>query len=337
LAQGRGIGLQDPLGRIPSASSTMPKTKIKTKASKEAMRWADDGEVGEFAQEPGPQGNKFDIRMENEEDGTLAAKKIVGKLKERGVCLVQANAAQQLVMAAQDEAEGLWEDGEFTPPLRVHDDRSMLEAPLWQQALSDEEKVFWIRPNKDGQAKKAAATNALRALSEKLGEFGGGLSELIQKELGMGYDRFGHGMLSCYTGDQTYSLHLDNCHGDEDDEEAFPDNGMRLTLVYFINMYWNPIKRDNGGGLDVYLTDPKEAPSSASSVKSAKVLRIAPHADTLALFLSERVAHRVIETKGDQKWFCLTMWCLQGEVMSRAMRKLHARQARRDEDSDDVD
>jgi len=315
----------------------MGKEKIKTKASKEAMRWADDGKVGEIVQEPTSQGNKFDLRMQEEEDGVLAARKIVDKLKERGVCLVQANAPKDLVMAANDEAESLWEDGVFQPPLRVHDDRTMLEAPLWKHTLQDEEKVHWIRPKDKDTSSKAHMANAMRILADKIAEFGGGLGELLDKELGLRFDRFGHAMLSCYTGDRTYALHLDNCHGDEDDEGVLPDNGMRLTLVYYINMYWNPIKRDNGGGLDFYLTDPQSAPSSAGDVKSAKVLRVAPHADTLALFLSERVAHRVIQTQGDQKWFCLTLWCLNGEAMNRATRKLLAMRQTKEEEEDDLD
>lgn len=63
--------------------------------------------------------------------------------------------------AAHDEAEALWEDGEFKPPIRVHDDRSMLEGQLWSHALQaflldhtpiaspvsgqDVEKSVWIR------------------------------------------------------------------------------------------------------------------------------------------------------------------------------------------------
>mmetsp|Transcript_23564 Transcript_23564/g.67373 ORF Transcript_23564/g.67373 Transcript_23564/m.67373 type:complete len:316 (-) Transcript_23564:152-1099(-) len=315
----------------------MGKSKIKTTASKEAMRWSDDGQVGEIEQEPTFQGNKFDLKMQDEADGTLAARKIVDKLKERGVCLVQANAPKELVMAANEESETLWEESAFVPPLRVHDDRSMLEAPLWQQALHDEEKVYWIRPQGKDTSTKTHMTNALRVLGDKIAEFGGGLGELLQKELGLQFDRFGHGMLSCYTGDRTYALHLDNCHGDEEDEAGLPDNGMRLTLVYFINMYWNPIERKNGGGLDFYLTGPTAAPSSASEVKSAKVLRVAPHADTLALFLSERMAHRVIQTQGDEKWFCLTLWCLNGEAMGRATKKLLAMRQAQKEDSDDED
>lgn len=311
----------------------MGKNKIKTHASGEAMRWADDGHVSEVAREPTFHGNDFDIKMQDEPDGMAATKKIVQIIKERGVCLIQANAPQELVVAAQNDAEELWNDDAFVPPIRVHDDRSMLESQLWHSALQDEEQVVWVN-----KSEKSDKTQALKMLADNIQQFAGGLGQCLSEELGVNFDRFGQTMLSCYTGDRTYSLHLDNCHGAEEDDRSFPDNGIRLTLVYYINMYWNPIKRENGGGLDVYLSDPKESPSSSASVKNAKVLRIAPHADTLAVFLSDRIAHRVIQTKGDEKRFCMTMWCLHGDTMQKGLRKLlQMRQAteKGDDESDE--
>lgn len=310
--------------------------KIKTTASKEAMRWTDDGPPGEVEKEPSQDGNDFDIRMQHEADGMRAAHKIVDILKERGVCMVQANAPQDLVVAAVEEAEELWDVGQFDRPLKVYDDRSMLQVQCWKQALEDEEKVYWIRTSEASSG--AHITNALKALSMKIADFGGGLGELLRKEAGIDFDRFGQAMLSCYTGDRKYTLHLDNCHGDEDDETSFPDNGMRLTLVYYINLYWDPVKRDNGGGLDIYLSDPKEPPQSASAAKSSKILRIAPHADTLVLFLSERMAHQVVPTTGSQKLFALTLWCLNGDAMGKMTKRLWAmRQAgtKKDDESDE--
>ena len=34
---------------------------------------------------------------------------------------------------------GSWYQGEFKPPIRVHDDRSLLEAQLWSHALQETE------------------------------------------------------------------------------------------------------------------------------------------------------------------------------------------------------
>jgi len=157
----------------------------------------------------------------------------------------------------------------------------MMEAKLWHQALQDEEKVFWIK----GDPKSEPKINALRLLSKNLSDFAGGIGMKLASDFGVEFDRFGASMLSCYTGDRQYNLHIDNPHK-SGGETALPDNGLRLTLVYWINPHWDPETNYNGGGLDVFLTDPRLAPSSASTARKASKLRIAPHADTLAIFLS---------------------------------------------------
>lgn len=309
--------------------------KIKTTASTEAMRWG-DVPAGDIIKEPSHEGNGFDVRMQNEPDGMIAARKIVDILKEKGVCMVQANAPQDLVVSAYEEAEELYNNDQFSPPLKVYDERSMLQVECWKQALQDEDKVFWV--GKSESTDSSHITNALRSLSQKIADFGGGLAEMLKKEAGVEFDRFGNVMLSCYTGERKYALHMDNCHGDDEGGGSFPDNGMRLTLMYYVNLYWDPFERDNGGGLDVFLSDPKAPPESAAAAKSCKRLRIAPHADTLVLFLSEKMAHQVVETRGDQKWFALTLWCLNGPAISTMTKRLYTLRnsgKRRDDDSDD--
>merc|ERR1712217_334936 len=138
-------------------------------------------------------------------------------------------------------------------------------------------------------------------------------------------------MLSCYTGDRVYSLHLDNPHGGEEGGSPMPDNGMRMTAIYFLNTDWDPCEDENcAGGLDVHLSDPASPPTSAAAAKGASKLRIAPHADTLVLFLSERMAHRVIATSGSRKWFCMTLWAFEGEHMEQASKKLYMMQNERE-------
>mmetsp|Transcript_17714 Transcript_17714/g.41185 ORF Transcript_17714/g.41185 Transcript_17714/m.41185 type:complete len:317 (-) Transcript_17714:36-986(-) len=314
--------------------------KVKTKASSGPMRWMDDVEAP-VARGPSEQGNDFDIRMSEEPDGMLAAKKIVKVIKEKGVCVIQANAPQQLLVAASEEAENLWDDGKFAPPLRIHDERSRMEAQIWQQTLADEEKVVWLRPqDAEANSKSAAGQTALRLLANNMADFGAGLGTLLKEECGCDYDRHGHSFLSCYTGDRNYHLHLDNPHlCDVDKEQTRPDNGLRLSAVYFLNPYWDPqADRECGGGLDLYLTNPKECPSTAAEAKKADKLRIAPHADTLLLFLSERLAHQVVSTKGSQRWMCMQMWYINGAAMSEMPRKLMAlREAQQKQDDDDSD
>ncbi|CAE8674531.1 unnamed protein product, partial [Polarella glacialis] len=195
------------------------KEKIKTTASKEAMRWCDEVQEGGIERGPSDSGNDFDIRMSEEPDGVLAAQKIVDILRQRGVCLIEANAPLELIRAAHDEAESLLEEGEFKPPMRVHDDRSMLEAQLWSQALQDEEKAVWIR---ESESKAVHLKNALKLLGKNMADFCGGLGPLLEKDLGVSFDRIGQAMLTCYTGERQYALHIDNPHAGH--EQGLPDN-----------------------------------------------------------------------------------------------------------------
>merc|ERR1719433_1618325 len=272
--------------------------------------------------------------MRQEPQPEKAAEKIVGFIKERGVCLCEANAPAQLLEAAHDEAEQLWEDGLFGPPLRVSDDRAMLELQCWNQALADEEKVFWLRTSDD---KVARTCNALKLLAGNIADFSGGLGQALLRDAKVSFDKYFHVMLSCYTGDRQYNLHVDNGHGDEDDEGSLPDNGMRLTSTYFINVHWDPAQASSAGGLDIHLTDPSARPDSMAAARKAPKLRIAPHADTLAIFLSERMAHQVIRTEGPTRWYAMTLWSLDGASMQKMTRTLLMRQraARQQEDSDD--
>jgi len=304
------------------------KTKIKTVASKEAARFAEDGEA-KLERAPDESGNDFDLRMSEEPDGMKAAEKIVSILKEKGVCVIKANAPPELVQAAFDESEALYEDGEFSPPLRVFDDRSKLEAEVWKEALQSEEKVCYVRKDEDPRK------NALRLLMGNMADFGGGLAHLLMKEIGLQFDRYAHPMVCCYSGDKSYHLHIDNPHGCNPDRPIFVDNGARMTLAYFINPDCAPA--DCAGGLDVCLTDPTKIPNGASEARSVGRFRIAPTADTLVIFLSERMAHQVIATKSKEKLFCMSMWYLNGDAMNQAPRNLHNLRLKMQREAEGVD
>lgn len=312
----------------------MGKKRIQVTASGEAMRWADE-EEGEVAREPGPEGNEFDVFMQAESDNLRAAEKVVNYLKARGVCLCEANAPQDLLSAAYDEAEALWDAGEFGPPMAVFDQDSQIEAQLWQQVLyQDEQKVVWLKD--DTKLAKTSKADSLRLLSGNMMDFARGLADILAEETGIRFTHLWNAMLSCYTGDRTYNLHIDNPH--RGGEHSLPDNGLRLTLCYYINPHWDPEDGNNGGGLDVYLTNPRETPVSASAARKARRIRVAPHADTLVLFLAERMAHQVVTTKGRDRWFCLTMWCFDEEVMSGFFAKAQQQfSKKKDEDDDDLE
>ncbi|CAE7544619.1 EGLN2 [Symbiodinium sp. CCMP2592] len=295
------------------------------------MRWADGDSEGPIERGPTETGNDFDIRMQEEPDGMLAAEKIVQVLKEKGVCVVQANAPLPLVSSAYEEAESLWEEGEFKPPLRVHDDRSLLEAQLWQQALQDVDKAVWIR---ESDSKAIQLKNALKLLGRNMADFCAGLGPLLEKEIGVSFDRLGQPLLTCYTGDRQYSVHIDNPHNGDD--AGLPDNGMRLSCAYYLNTNWDPESGEQGG-LDIFLSDPSVAVAPSAARKQPR-LRVAPHADTLILHLADRMAHRVIPTQGiEERWYALQLWGLHGESMQQMSRKLLAMRQPAKAESDDED
>lgn len=305
--------------------------QIATKSSGEAMRWAELKEGG-IARGPGDDGNHFDFSLSQETDEYMAARKIVKRLVDRGCCVCEANAPHDLLSAASTEAKELWESGAFGPPIHIYNTETEFEAQMWQNLYKDEEKVCWINPDSEA----VTQMNALQLLSQNLFEFAEGLAELIASEpIGVRFTHVGNAMLSCYTGDRSYNLHIDNPHADSSSSGALPDNGLRLTLSYYINPYWNPDSGDNCGGLDVFLTDPKTTPSSGAAARKAQKLRVAPHADSLVVLLSERMAHQVISTKGKEKWFALTVWCWDQRAMETYCARVQAIREQREREQAD--
>lgn len=287
--------------------------KIKpSRASEGRMRY-NDQDAG-VAQGPGEGGNDFHIQMQEHRNGPACIRQIVKRVKESGMCTVEANAPMELITAAHEEAEKLWKDGAFGPAWRVFDENSRIEAQVWHPTMPDEDKVFWLRQAEDVPNRQITA---LKALQTNMSDFSTSLMERFGQEMGIKYDCFWNAMVSCYTGDRLYDRHIDNPH---QGNEGFPDNGMRLTLNYYINPHWEP-NGDNGGGLDVYLTDPRRAPESASEAKKSPKFRVAPHADTLVLLLSDRMAHQVIPTRGKGRWYCLTVWCFEEAKLTTMLQR----------------
>lgn len=281
--------------------------------------------------EVGLDGNLFDVRMSEEPDGTAAAEKVVWYLKQKGMVLVEANAPHELLTAAFEECQNLAELGEFKAPLTVFNMQGIQEAQWMHDCLSGE-KSIWLKKDKtDGETEKTA----LRILDENITNFGLGLLPILKNELGIEIDRNSLGMVHYYGGDQSYDLHVDNPHLCK----RTPDSGLRLTAAYYINPHWDPYAGDNGGGLHLYLTDPRSAPEHASEARKATKLVIAPHADTLVMWLSDKMAHEVIPTKGDDKWFCISKWFIDGteQEKNRQREAAELRKAKHDAGDSDSD
>lgn len=254
--------------------------------------------------------------MHEHRNGQACIRQIVRTMKETGICTVEANAPMELLSAAYEEAEKLWKDGAFGPAWQVFDESSRVEAQLFNPAMPDEDKVIWLR----GET-HARSMTALKSLQKNMSDFSTGLIERLAQEMGVKYDCFWDAMVSCYTGDRRYDCHIDNPH--RGNLGNYPDNGMRLTMLYYINPHWEPSSGDNGGGVDIFLTDPSKVPKSASEAKNAPKLRVAPHSDTLVLLLSERMAHQVVPTKGKKRWYCMTLWCFETKELDKAHQRFH--------------
>mmetsp|Transcript_20703 Transcript_20703/g.39375 ORF Transcript_20703/g.39375 Transcript_20703/m.39375 type:complete len:329 (+) Transcript_20703:129-1115(+) len=303
----------------------MGKIKVMSRASEGKARFGHDSD-GAVVREPGPSGNVFDVVMAEEDTaGDLnAVYKIVDMLKDKGVCLVEADASTDVLTQAYCEADALWESGSFGPPLQVQDESMLMEAELWNTMLyKDDPKVYWVKMDGgETDPEMLLRTEALRVLSQHMLDFANDIREILAEETGVLYTHFWSPMLTCYTGNRTYNLHLDNPHGSND--SAIPDNGLRVAITYYINPCWNPVSGYNGGGLDIHLTDPLHPPTSLIRARSTEKIRVAPHADTMVFFLAERMAHQVIETRGREKIFSMTMWCINDDVAQDFLPRVHA-------------
>merc|ERR1711957_497583 len=113
------------------------------------------------------------------------------------------------------------------------------------------------------------------------------------------------GMLACYPGDEkpgaAYDVHVDNpymtCM-------ATPDDGRRLTLIYYLNQGWDV---GDGGALQVCLSDPRQPPSTAADALQHPTMNILPEADTLVAFFSHTMFHSVLPCTS-RKRFALSTW-----------------------------
>merc|ERR1711878_185490 len=98
----------------------------------------------------------------------------------------------------------------------------------------------------------------LLVLNKNIVGFCRGLSSMLDGQLDIKYTHLWSSMLACYTGNQSYHFHIDNPEG----SAGLPENGLRLSLCYFINPHWDNEGDYHSGGIDVYLTDQNGKPAS---------------------------------------------------------------------------
>lgn len=231
------------------------------------------------------------------------AQVVVNKLKERGVCVIKAGADRSFQRAVHMEAKQLWDAGAYTSASKGSP--STPGGSEIQFNARDDKVICLSSAVMDALGKKA---QALKVLDTQLGDFGWGVHKLLEEQLGLTLTKRTPGMLSCYDGktvpDAQYGFHVDNPYLTN---MGVPDDGRRLTLVYYIaDGPWD-VEQD-GGALQVCLSDPRRAPSSTAEALTHDLFTVAPEGDTLVVFFSHTMFHAVLPVSGTKPRFALSTW-----------------------------
>mmetsp|Transcript_45746 Transcript_45746/g.105673 ORF Transcript_45746/g.105673 Transcript_45746/m.105673 type:complete len:426 (+) Transcript_45746:45-1322(+) len=231
------------------------------------------------------------------------AQLVIDKLKERGVCVLRAGAHKTLLQALRIESKILWDGGEFREAKK-----GQPVTPGSEQVKYDtrDDKVVWM--TSEWTAKNERKCKALKALDCQLGDFGWGLNQLLEEQLGVTLKNRTPGMLACYAGDAVpgarYDYHVDNPY---QTQMEVPDDKRRLTLVYYINEdNWDV--RSDGGALQVCLTDPRRAPWTTAEANRHPKLTISPASDTLVCFWAHTMYHAVLPVASQRRRYALSTW-----------------------------
>jgi len=231
------------------------------------------------------------------------AQVVVSKLKERGVCIIKAGADRSFQRAVHMEAKQLWDAGAYTSASKGSP--STPGGSDIQFNARDDKVICLSSAVMDALGKKA---QALKVLDTQLGDFGWGVHKLLEEQLGLTLTKRTPGMLSCYDGktvpDAQYGFHVDNPYLTN---MGVPDDGRRLTLVYYIaDGPWD-VEKD-GGALQVCLSDPRRAPSSTAEALTHDLFTVVPEGDTLVAFFSHTMFHAVLPVSGTKPRFALSTW-----------------------------
>jgi len=231
------------------------------------------------------------------------AQRVVDVLKQRGVVVVRAGADRSFQQALSIETKLLWDGGHF-----VEAKKGQPLAPGSEQIRYDarDDRVAWL--TSDFVQKNERMCKALKVLNGQLADFGMGLTEVLERDLGLVIKNRTCGMLSCYDGSSVpgarYDYHVDNPYQTSMD---VPDDKRRLTLIYYISDGpW--IAEKDGGALQVCLTDPRRAPRTASEALKAEKITISPECDTMVAFFSHTMYHAVLPVSSKRRRFALSTW-----------------------------
>lgn len=245
----------------------------------------------------------FDVHLVGK-NNVEVAQAVVAKLKERGVCVIKAGAERAFHKAVHMEAKQLWDAGAYTSA-----SKGSPSSPGSHEITFNarDDKVICLSSSVlEALGKKA---QALKKVDEQLANFGWGIKQILEDQLGLSLTKRTPGMLSCYDGkkvpDAQYGFHVDNPYMTN---MAVPDDGRRLTLIFYISdgQHWDVHK--DGGALQVCMSDPRRAPSSTAEALSHPLFTVAPDCDTLVAFWSHTMFHAVLPVTGTKPRFALSTW-----------------------------
>mmetsp|Transcript_130701 Transcript_130701/g.364199 ORF Transcript_130701/g.364199 Transcript_130701/m.364199 type:complete len:342 (-) Transcript_130701:203-1228(-) len=233
------------------------------------------------------------------------AQRVIDKLRERGVCVVKAGADRTFQRALNIESKLLWDSNEFCEATK-----GKPVGPGSERVRFDprDDKVVWM--TSDWMKRKERKCKALKVLDGQLADFGWGLNQLLEDQLGLGLKQRTPGMLACYAGDVVpgarYDYHMDNPYQTWMD---VPDDKRRLTIIYYISEGSWDVRKD-GGALQVCLTDPRRALRTVSEALQHPTLTVAPECDTIVCFFAHTMYHAVLPVLSAKRRFALSTWFL---------------------------
>jgi len=230
------------------------------------------------------------------------AQRVVDILRERGVCVLKAGADKSFQRALMIESKLLWDSGEFGEAKKGRPDSVSGEVKY----DSRDDRILWMTNEWTDRNEKKC--KALKVLDGQLKDFGWGINNLLEEQLGVGLKARTPGMLACYAGDVVpgarYDFHVDNPY---QTSMRSNDDKRRLTLIYYINDGEWDVKKD-GGALQVCLSNPRRAPQSTAEALQYDKLTISPESDTLVAFWSHTMFHAVLPVVGNKRRFALSTW-----------------------------
>lgn len=245
----------------------------------------------------------FDVELSGQ-NSVETAQRIVDVLRDRGVCVIKANAAPGFQKAMHVEASLLWDSGAFSEAQKC-----LPTAPGSKElnVSARDDKVAWL--TKDFVTKHQKMCKHLANCDRLLEEFGVGLKPLLEEQLDLPLSNRTPGMLACYAGDAVpgarYDYHVDNPY---QTAAAVPDDKRRLTVIYYISDGEWDIDQD-GGALEVLLAGPRRAPDTcAEAMSKGERLRVAPQADTIVVFFAHKMYHAVLPVSSHRRRFALSTW-----------------------------